>query len=283
MFDNPVMVFAAVAGIGLLIMIVGFKLDAKTRKAVETAGALVFHIGVFGVLYHKVPVFLFVSLAALVMSLFILVDPLSIRLHVNARIFRLAGFLLLAASVIFSLSHFTGFPPSLWVIPLLIYLLPYLVPTLKKNLKTILTIAWIVVLFYLGAIGYIIYGKYYPANNPIMQNLFPAPQRESESMLETEDEETPPTLPPTSHSETQPPALPDAEPPLLPAGPSSKDEPLLPAQEPEAAINRILKAANEEALRLQQENSDLKKNIRQILEENRRLRKALKESANKLN
>ena len=157
MFSDPINLFATITAVGLIIMILGFRLAPKTRKSVETAGAILFHIGVLGILYHKVALFLFISLAALVLSLFVLFDPLKISQYVKERYYRLVGYFFLALAVIFSLAYLTDFPPQLWLIPLLIYLLPYLVPARKPRIKLILSFAWIVVLGYLGFIGFLIY------------------------------------------------------------------------------------------------------------------------------
>jgi len=161
--------FAAITGAGLIIMILGFRLAPKTRKSVETAGAIFFHIGVLGILYHKVALFFFISLAALVLSLFVLFDPLKISQYVNERYYRLVGYFFLALAVIFSLAYLTDFPPQLWLIPLLIYLLPYLVPALKPRSKLILTFACIVLLGYLCFIGFLIYNRQDPSKTAFLK------------------------------------------------------------------------------------------------------------------
>jgi hypothetical protein len=199
MLKDPIAIFTIITAIGLAVMILGFRLVPKTRKTVETAGAIVFHIGVLGILYYKVALFLFVSLAALVISLFLLFDPLKISQYVNAKFYRLTGYFFLAVAVVFSLAHLTGFPPGLWMIPLLVYLLPYLVPSLKKNLKIILAIAWIIILAYLGVIGYIVYGRYYPINNTLIDTLInPRPPSEPLEPDDIEDLHLP--LNPTVHT-----------------------------------------------------------------------------------
>lgn len=174
MLDQNILIFALVAALGLLILLFGFKFSERTRKVVETIGAIVFHVGVFGILYYKVNFSIFISLVALVLSLFILIDPLKIGSYLNTKIFRLTGFIFLFASVAFSLQYFSGFPVWMWGIPLLVYLLPYLIHPLKKYLRTILFIAWVVVLAYVAVIGYAVYIRYYPqASLKIMSKYVP--------------------------------------------------------------------------------------------------------------
>lgn len=160
--DKYLYISGAIAFVGLLIIILGFKFSEKTRKAVETTGAIIFHVGVFGILYYKVSLNLFISLIMLVFSLFILIDPLKIGAHVNERIYRLFGYIALLSAVAFSLDFFSGFPVWLWSIPLVIYLSPYLVSPLRKHLKLVLFVAWMVVFSYVGLIGYVIYSKFNP-------------------------------------------------------------------------------------------------------------------------
>jgi len=165
MFDQNILIFTITIVVGLAILLLGFKFSHKTRKVVETIGAILFHVGVFGILYHKVNINIFISLVALVVSLFILIDPLKIGNYLNAKIYRLVGYVFLFASVAFSLEYFSGFFVYLWAIPLVIYLLPYLISPLRKYSKTILFMAWLVVISYVVMIGYSIYVKYYPSSN----------------------------------------------------------------------------------------------------------------------
>lgn len=152
----------AIGLLGLAIIILGFKFSDKTRKVVETTGAIIFHVGVFGILYYKVSLNLFISLVMLVFSLFMLIDPLKISQHVNEKIYRLFGYIALLASVAFSLDFFSGFPVWLWTIPLVVYLSPYLISSLRRYLKLVLFVAWLVVFSYVGLIGYVIYSKFNP-------------------------------------------------------------------------------------------------------------------------
>ncbi len=147
---------------GLAIIILGFKFSEKTRKVVETLGAIIFHVGVFGILYYKVSPNLFISLVLLVLSFFILIDPLKIGNYLNFKMYRLVGYFILFGAVVFSLDYFSHFPVWLWIIPIIIYLAPYLFTPLRAKLKYVMTLAWFVVLLYVGAIGYVMYAKYNP-------------------------------------------------------------------------------------------------------------------------
>lgn len=174
MSEHHLLIFGLIGALGLAIIILGFKFSEKTKKVIETTGAIIFHVGVFGILYHKVSLNLFISLVALVFSLFILIDPLKIANHVNAKIYRLLGYITLFAAVAFSLDYFSGFPVWLWTIPLIIYLSPYLVSPLRKHLKLVLALSWLVVFSYVGLIGYVIYSKYNPeADVSLVQKIFP--------------------------------------------------------------------------------------------------------------
>jgi hypothetical protein len=155
------LIFSSIAVLGIIIVILGFKFQTKTRKVVDTFGAIIFHVGVFGILYYKVQINIFISLVLLVISLFLLIDPLRIRYHVNPKIYRLFGYLFLLASAVFSLEHFTGFPVWLWVIPVVIYLIPYLITPLKSKSGLIAAVAWIIVVGYFLVVGYLFYTTHY--------------------------------------------------------------------------------------------------------------------------
>lgn len=162
MQDQHLLIFAALATAGLIIIVLGLKFKETTRKVVETLGSVIFHVGVFGILYHKVPLKLWITLVALVISLFILIDPLKIAEHVNRRIYRLFGFLVLFTSAAFALDVGSGFPVWLWAMPLVLYLSPYLIPPLKERMKVILFLSWVLVIGYLSTIGYLIYARFNP-------------------------------------------------------------------------------------------------------------------------
>lgn len=174
MFTQNILIFGGIGLLGLIIMILGFRLQHGARKTVETIGALAFHIGALGILYLKVHLILFIGLAALVVSLFILVDPLKLALFLNPRIYKLVGYLLLFTAFAFSLDHFTGFPVWLWALPVVIYLAPYVAPPLKKRAGWIVALAWILVISYMGLIGYMIYAQYNPdVSTGVLEQVFP--------------------------------------------------------------------------------------------------------------
>lgn len=165
MSEEKLLLYFALTGlVGLVIMIIGLKLPERPKKIFETFGAVVFHVGVFGVLYFKVSITLFISLVALVLSLFILIDPLKIALHVQQKWYRRSGYFLLAMAIAFLTMYFTNFPVWLWLIPLVVYLLPFVVPPLKKQEALLGVMAWVCVFVYLGLISYAIYSRFYPDN-----------------------------------------------------------------------------------------------------------------------
>lgn len=150
--------------VGLAIMIAGLKLSDRPKKIFETLGAVVFHVGVFGILYFKLSITLFVSLVSLVLSLFVLIDPLKISLHVNKKIYQRAGYSLLMLSLTFFTMYFTNFPVWLWLIPLVVYALPRLIPPFKKQEALLTVMASVCVFVYLALITYAVYTRFYPDN-----------------------------------------------------------------------------------------------------------------------
>lgn len=162
MEKQNLIIFASIAITGLMIVIWGFKFHMKTRRVIDTLGAVIFHVGAFGILYYKVQINIFISLVLLVLSLFILIDPLKIsQLFNSSKIYHVFGYLSLLFSVVFSLEYFLHFPVWLWMIPLIIYILPYLIVPLRKNFRLISFLAWLIVFSYVCVIGFSIYKKYY--------------------------------------------------------------------------------------------------------------------------
>lgn len=179
-------ILSAIAVLGLLIIILGFKFESKTRKVVDTLGAVIFHVGLLGIIYHKVELNIFISIVLLVASLFILIDPLKIGQFINHKIYRVFGYLFLLFAVIFSLEYFIQFPVWLWMIPLIIYLLPYLIQPLRKYLKIVFALAWLIVFVYIGVIGYMIYSKYYLTGNlSALTKLIPFQSNEQSELKKT--------------------------------------------------------------------------------------------------
>lgn len=150
--------------VGLAIMIAGLKLSDRPKKIFETLGAVVFHVGVFGILYFKLSVTLFVSLVSLVLSLFVLIDPLKISLHVNKKIYQRVGYSLLLLSLTFFTMYFTNFPVWLWLIPLVVYALPRVIPPFKKQEALLTVMASVCTFVYLALITYAVYTRFYPDN-----------------------------------------------------------------------------------------------------------------------
>lgn len=184
--EQHIVIFSMLIALGFALVVLGFRFSDKTRKVIDTTGAIIFHVGIFGILYHKVALHLFLSLVFLVISLFILIDPLKISQLLNTKIYRLFGYLILLLSVTFSLDHFTGFPVWLWAIPVVIYLAPYLILPLKKHHGMVIAFAWLVVILYAGFIGYTIYGRFhFHAEVPYLSKILskmqtPRPDSEAE-------------------------------------------------------------------------------------------------------
>lgn len=161
-------------------MILGLKASANFKRALETLGAIAFHIGIFGILYHKVDITLFMSLVALVLSLFVLIDPLKLIVYIQPRAYRITGLFLLFASVAFSTMYFTGFPVWLWSMPLVIYLLPYTIMLFRQRQTSLQLSAWLLIVVYLALVSYSLYSRFYP--NPrytFLVNWFAKPAIEN--------------------------------------------------------------------------------------------------------
>lgn len=159
--SDPLVLFMIVAGVGLVVMVFGFRFTAKTRTVVETIGAVMFHVGIFGIIYLRTSVYFFASLVALILALFILFDPLKIALHLGSpKIYKLTGWALLLAAFLFILTYLTHFPPALWTVPLVIYLSPYLIPSLKEHKGSVKLVVGLVVVGFLAYNGSIIYQRY---------------------------------------------------------------------------------------------------------------------------
>lgn len=174
MFDQNSLIFLAIGVVGLAIMIFGFKYVDTARKVIETIGAVLFHVGAFGIIYLKTPLSLFVSIIAVVLSLFILIDPLKIGPHLHSRIYKLFGFIALFISVIFFLEYATGFPVWLWIIPVVLYLIPYLITPLKKIAWFISLVSWLLIFSYAGISGYVLYAQINPGiDTTLVSKLFP--------------------------------------------------------------------------------------------------------------
>lgn len=162
MLEQYLVTFGAISLVGLLIMILGLKASANSKRALETIGAIAFHVGIFGILYHKVDITLFTSLVALVLSLFVLIDPLKLIVYIQPRAYRITGLFLLFTSVAFSTMYFTGFPVWFWAVPLVIYLLPYTIMPFKRRQTSLQLSAWLLIVVYLALVSYSLYSRFYP-------------------------------------------------------------------------------------------------------------------------
>jgi hypothetical protein len=162
MLEQYLVTFGAISLVGLLVMILGLKASANFKRALETLGAIAFHVGIFGILYHKVDIMLFMSLVALVLSLFVLIDPLKLIIYIQPRAYRITGLFLLFTSIAFSTMYFTGFPVWLWSVPLVIYLLPYTIMLFKRRQTSLQLSAWLLIVVYLALVSYSLYSRFYP-------------------------------------------------------------------------------------------------------------------------
>jgi hypothetical protein len=165
MTANYLLVFSGLGVLGLVIMILGLRVNNDYKRAIETFGALVLLVGVFGILYHKVSPVLFIALVTLMLSLFVLIDPLKIATYVQPRAYRAVGLFLLFASIAFSTMYVTHFPVWLWAIPLIAYLLPHAVPPWKPRSGLFHFCAWLLVLVYMSLAWYSVYNRFYPNRN----------------------------------------------------------------------------------------------------------------------
>jgi len=288
--ETNIIIFGLVGIIGLIIIILGFKFSNKTRKVIETTGAIIFHVGVFGILYYKVSLNLFISLVTLVISLFILIDPLKISLHLNSKLYRLFGYLTLFVAVAFSLDYFSGFPVWLWGIPLIIYLAPYLISPLKKWIKIVMLLAWLVVIFYVGLIGYVIYSKYNPSaditfvKKILPQIRVPTPK---EDVITEDDLAYHPTPKDEITTQTQPTekeeTFKDKLEELAKKSQTQQEKaehPIMPKPEPTHVTGPYLNSlheADKKYIKLQNELNDLKTKYQQLLKDNQSLRNELNE------
>lgn len=293
MLQNYLVTFGGLSLAGLLIMILGLRVNGEWKRGIETLGATILHVGVFGILYHKVSLVLFVALVALMLSIFVLIDPLKLSTYVQPRAYRIVGLFLLFTSIAFSTMYFTNFPVWLWVVPLVIYLLPHAVPPWKSRAVWFHFCAWFIVLAYMTLSWYSVYSRFYPDKKfDFLTDWFAGSERASlNTGLERETivipvdkddgsrEERPvvvqkPDLPPVQPSlpaPTVPPALPERDATL-------KSKPAPRAFEGSSAIEddgpflQSLKKADEKYLRLKQSYEALEMKYEELQEENERLR-----------
>ncbi len=142
---------------GVIIYPITPKYFQNTKKFWFTSGTLLSHIGLYGLLWMKAPWMVALSIFLLESGLFVLADPLKIIPPPHKKLSVGIGGILTSASLTVSLSFFTKFPLWLWAIPVVLYLLIFLIPPLKKQARLIYTLALLLVVFYLGIIGFRIY------------------------------------------------------------------------------------------------------------------------------
>lgn len=287
--ENLLLYFALAGFVGLVIMIIGLKLPGRPKKIFETFGAVVFHVGVFGVLYFKVSITLFISLVALVLSLFVLIDPLKIALHVQQKLYRRGGYLLLTIAAAFLMMYFTSFPVWLWLIPLVVYLLPFIMPPLKKQEALLTVMAWVCVLVYVGLITYAIYSRFYPDNaNPVLTSWFTknqgsgimstidTDQQKLREKLQAETEIQKQALAAEMPHDSTPTTTPQPSPSLIT---ENSEEPMLSTHykdfrlfSQDGPLLKSLREADNKYLKLRDEFRKLKNRVKELERENAELR-----------
>lgn len=162
MFTQNLVIFLIITIVGFFITFIGVKNKHEYRRYIITAGIAVLHVGIFGILYDKLSFTPFLALVLLVLSTFILIDPLKIAKNFPPRSFRTFGLLLLIASLAFALMFITGFPVWLWIFPFVIYVMPYTIPSWRAKHRIFQAVAWLLIFLYASIISYHIYTLYHP-------------------------------------------------------------------------------------------------------------------------
>lgn len=169
--------FSAVALVGILTIILGFRINQTWRRTLVSAGVVFLHVGVFGIIYFTAPHTLFVSTVALMLSIFVLLDPFKFSTYMQVSVWRNIGLLLLFTATGFFTMFLTGFPVQLWIVPLTIYLIPYILPPFKPKQAWFHRVSWVIVALYVGLVSFSAYNVCYP--NPrygFLVNWFTKPQ-----------------------------------------------------------------------------------------------------------
>lgn len=291
MLQHYLVTFGGLSLAGLLIMILGLRANGEWKRGIETLGAVVLHVGVFGILYHKVSIVLFIALVALMLSIFVLIDPLKLSAYVQPRAYRIAGLFLLFTSVAFSTMYFTDFPVWLWTAPLVVYLLPHAIPPWKSRSSWFHFFAWMIVLVYMTLSWYSVYSRFYPDNRftflidwfstsdhaPLSTGL----EQETIVIPVDKDDGSREDLPvvvqkpdfPAKPATTPPPSTEPAAPVL---DETLTRKPLPRASDDLSAIEdgpflQSLKKADEKYIRLKEDYEELKNRYEELKEENERL------------
>lgn len=160
----------------ILILIIGLgiiypltpRYFSNTKKLWVTIGAILFHIGLYGLLWLHLVHILTLSLFFVEGGVFVLWNPLHIFAETYRKPARLVGNLLIVSGAIISVSYYTSFPFWPWAIPAIGFLVPFLIPPLRSYSKLILTLATLLILFYGSIIGYRIYNQFRPQPQPVI-------------------------------------------------------------------------------------------------------------------
>lgn len=156
--------FLIISVLGVLVTFFGIKNKGEYRRYIITIGVTTMHVGIFGILYEKLSFVPFLTLVLLVLSTFVLIDPLKISKHLPGKSFRISGLFLLIAALAFALMHITGFPIWLWIFPFVVYVVPFTIPSWRAKHLWFQALAWLLVLLYSSIIGYHVYSLYHPEN-----------------------------------------------------------------------------------------------------------------------
>lgn len=158
--------FVLIACAGLAILLVGGRFSEKIRTAIQTLGLVLFMAGAAGTLYHFVSLNLFVTITSFGVGFILIIDPLKLKKYLpQPKALSIAGSLGIAVSIIYSLAYINRFPPTLWLIPVVLYLLVYLIPSLKARKSLITLVIWLIILAFMGYNGLLVYKKLNPGMN----------------------------------------------------------------------------------------------------------------------
>lgn len=278
--------------VGLIIMGAGLKLSDRPKRIIETLGAVVFHVGAFGILYFKVSITLFISLVSLVLSLFVLIDPLKLSLQIGPKVCRRTGFTLLAIAAAFFIMYFTNFPVWLWLIPMVIYVSPLVIPQLKKQEAMLTVMASVCVFVYAALIAYALYSRFYPDHSNLEltawftqdpgEGIMSTIDSDQKKLLEKLEEETG-TIEKTAETQALPlprHSLPAA--PFQPLQEDGRDDVFLNSHREEFRLFsqdgpflKSLREADNRFLKLRDEYRKLKQRVSELENENTELKRRL--------
>ncbi len=168
---------------------------SNTKKLWVTIGAVLFHIGLYGLLWLHLVHVLTLSLFFVEGGIFVLWNPLHIFAETYRKPARLVGNLLIACGAIISVSYYTLFPFWPWAIPAIGFLIPFLIPPLRRYSKLILTLSTLLILLYGSIIGYRVYNQFRSPPQKVIE-VIEAPEITPTPLTEGVPTETTPTPPP---------------------------------------------------------------------------------------